>query len=52
MMILAYLDPGAGSMAIQMVIAAALTVPFFLREQISRGIAKLRSLRNTRTRDV
>jgi hypothetical protein len=42
MTLVAYLDPGAGSMAIQMVIAAVLTVPFFLRAQISQAVAKLR----------
>jgi hypothetical protein len=41
-MILAYIDPGSGSMVFQMLIAAALAVPFFLREQIGRGINKLR----------
>ena len=44
-MIFAYLDPGAGSMAIQMVIAGALAVPFFLRTQIARGIDRLRARR-------
>jgi hypothetical protein len=38
----AYLDPGAGSLAIQMIIAAALAVPYFLRTQIARGINRLR----------
>ena len=41
-MILAYIDPGSGSMVFQMLIAAALAVPFFLREQIGRGIDRLR----------
>jgi drug/metabolite transporter (DMT)-like permease len=41
-MILAYIDPGSGSMVFQMLIAAALAVPFFLREQIGRGINRLR----------
>jgi hypothetical protein len=41
-MIFAYIDPGAGSMAIQALIAAALAVPFFLRQHISRGIDRLR----------
>jgi hypothetical protein len=41
-MILAYIDPGSGSMVFQMLIAAALAVPFFLREQIGRGIDRIR----------
>lgn len=44
-MIFAYLDPGAGSLMIQMVIAAALAVPYFLRTQIARGINRLRGQR-------
>jgi hypothetical protein len=41
-MIFAYIDPGSGSMVFQMLIAAALAVPFFLREQISRAVGRLR----------
>lgn len=41
-MIFAYLDPGAGSMVIQVVIAGALAVPFFLRTQIGRFLGRLR----------
>ena len=41
-MVFAYIDPGAGSMVIQMLIAAAVAVPFFLRTQIARGISRLR----------
>ena len=41
-MILAYLDPGAGSLMIQMVIAGALALPFFLRTHIARAIDRLR----------
>lgn len=32
---LIYIDPGAGSLVIQAVIAATLAVPFFFRERIS-----------------
>ena len=39
---LAYIDPGSGSLIIQAVIATALAVPFFLREQISRVVRGLR----------
>lgn len=33
-MLFAYLDPGAGSLVIQAIIAGAIAVPFFLRTQI------------------
>lgn len=46
-MVFAYIDPGAGSMLIQMLIAAAVAVPFFLRTQIARGINRLRGHRET-----
>jgi hypothetical protein len=35
-MIVAYVDPGAGSLLIQAVIAGVLAVPFFFRERIAR----------------
>lgn len=41
-MVLAYLDPGAGSLVIQAVLAAALAVPFFLRSQVAALVARLR----------
>ena len=41
-MIIAYIDPGSGSMVIQMLIAAALALPFLLRTQIARGIDRIR----------
>ena len=41
-MFLAYLDPAAGGMIIQTIIAAAVAIPFILRTQISRGIQLLR----------
>lgn len=40
--LLAYIDPGSGSLIIQAVIATALAVPFFLREQIGRALRGLR----------
>jgi hypothetical protein len=40
--VLAYLDPGTGSLLIQALIAGALTVPFILRRQMRAGIARLR----------
>ncbi len=42
MEVLAYIDPGAGSLFIQAVIATIVVVPFFLRSQIRRGIDALR----------
>ena len=41
-MFLAYLDPAAGGMIIQTLIAAAVAIPFILRTQISRGIDRFR----------
>ena len=40
--LLAYIDPGAGSLFIQAVIATIVVVPFFLRSQIRRGVDHLR----------
>ena len=37
-----YIDPAAGSLLIQAVIAAIVVVPFFLRTQIRRAIDRLR----------
>lgn len=45
-MILAYLDPAAGGMVIQMIVAAAVAVPFFLRAQIARGLDRFRARRD------
>jgi|NGEPerStandDraft_6_1074524.scaffolds.fasta_scaffold02131_7 hypothetical protein len=42
MHLLAYIDPGSGSLAIQAVIATAMVVPFVLRSQIKRGVSRLR----------
>lgn len=42
MELLAYIDPGAGSLFIQAVIATIVVVPFFLRTQIRKGIDRLR----------
>jgi hypothetical protein len=41
-MVLGYLDPAAGGMIVQTIIAAAVALPFILRAQISRGLARLR----------
>ena len=42
MHLLAYIDPGAGSLAVQAVIATVLVVPFFMRSQIRKGLDRLR----------
>ena len=36
--LLAYIDPGAGSLIVQASIAAMLTIPYFLRRQIARAM--------------
>ena len=41
-MILLYIDPGAGSLLIQAVIAGVLTVPFFFRERIAQLLRRWR----------
>lgn len=41
-MIVGYLDPTAGSMLIQTLIAAALVIPFTLRSRIARGVERVR----------
>jgi hypothetical protein len=41
-MILIYIDPGAGSMVIQAMLAAVLAIPFFFRTQIARVIGRFR----------
>ena len=41
-MILAYIDPGAGSMLLQALIAGLLTVPFFFRRTIGDAWRRVR----------
>lgn len=38
-----YLDPGAGSMLIQALLAGALAIPFFFRSAISRTVDRVRA---------
>jgi hypothetical protein len=45
MHLLAYIDPGSGSLFIQAVIASALVVPFLLRSRIRSGVARFRGRR-------
>ena len=47
-MFIAYIDPGAGSLLIQALIAGALAVPFFLRTHVRSLISRVRgSLQRT-----
>ena len=39
---LAYIDPGSGSLIIQVIIASILAVPYFLRTQIGRVLDNIR----------
>jgi hypothetical protein len=45
-MILLYIDPGAGSMVIQALLAGLLAVPFFFRTQIGRIVQAIRGRRD------
>jgi hypothetical protein len=42
--LLAYIDPGSGSLIIQAVIATIVAVPILLRSQIARGIGAVRRM--------
>jgi hypothetical protein len=39
--LVAYIDPGAGSLIVQATIAAMLSIPYFLRKQIARALRGL-----------
>ena len=41
-MIFAYIDPGAGSMVIQAVLAGALAIPFIFRTAIGKAVHRIR----------
>jgi len=45
---LAYIDPGSGSMLLQVVLAGVLAVPFFFRRVISDGLQRIRGNRGER----
>ena len=45
---LLYIDPGAGSMVVQAVLAAALAIPFLFRTHIGRAVQRLRDIRGPR----
>lgn len=40
--VLAYIDPGSGSLVIQALIAGLVAVPIFFRNQIARAVRMLR----------
>ena len=40
-LVLAYIDPGSGSLLIQAMIAALVAAPFVLRQQIARVVRRL-----------
>ena len=48
-MVLLYIDPGAGSMLIQVVLAGLLAIPFFFRSAVARAIARFRGNPRDRT---
>ena len=39
--LIAYIDPGSGSLIIQAVIATLVAIPFFFRQQISRAVRRI-----------
>ena len=41
-LILAYIDPGSGSLIIQALIAGLVAIPIFFRHQISRAVRAIR----------
>lgn len=40
-MILAYIDPGTGSMVIQLLLASLLSIPFLFRRALTRTVRRL-----------
>lgn len=42
MAVFAYIDPGSGSMLLQVLLAGALSVPFLFRRAIGNGLRRLR----------
>ena len=42
----AYIDPGAGSLLVQAVIAAIVSVPFFFRRSFASVVQRLRAKRD------
>jgi hypothetical protein len=42
MPLLAYIDPGSGSMLLQVILAGVLAIPFFFRRVIADGLHRIR----------
>ena len=51
MPLLAYIDPGSGSMLLQVILAGVLAVPFFFRRAISQGWHRIRGRESSRETD-
>jgi hypothetical protein len=49
---LAYIDPGSGSMLLQVILAGVLAVPFFFRRVIGDGLRRLRGRDADKPADV
>ena len=47
----AYIDPGSGTLLVQVILAGALAVPFFFRRVITDGLRKLRGERTETSAD-
>jgi hypothetical protein len=47
---LAYIDPGSGSLLLQVLLAGALAIPFFFRRVIGDAWARVRGTRNDTNR--
>ena len=41
-LVFAYVDPGTGSLIIQAIIAGAVAIPLFFRNQIIRGVSAVK----------
>lgn len=50
-MIFAYIDPGAGSLLVQALIAGLVAIPIFFRRQLGRAIGALRQIGRSREVD-
>lgn len=51
-MIFAYIDPGAGSLLVQALIAGLVAIPIFFRRQLGRAIGALRQMGGSREVDA
>ena len=50
-MVFLYLDPAAGGMVIQTIVAAVIALPFILKSQITKRISRLRGRFGTKVSD-